>query len=137
MSKVRETAREIVAKAFEKLADNAESSIAWTENNFLPGPNTAASIARDKEDVKRFLEEASDWRAGYCDNFAKAELDSLETVTDEMVRAAAEILDPDLFSNDHNNLPEIFITSQRQNALALAKSMIEAALTAKTRENDD
>lgn len=66
--------RTIVAAELDRLADQDEASAAWTENNFLPGPNGDHAIRCYRDSAQRLREEANDWRAGHCDHFARAAL---------------------------------------------------------------
>lgn len=54
----------IVAE-LERLAGIAESHALWTENNFLPGPNSDYSIRHERETAEWLLREADDWKNGY------------------------------------------------------------------------
>lgn len=58
-------ATDAVTTELERLADNAEGMALWSENHFLPGPNTDYSIRHERETAEMLLSEVDDWKKGY------------------------------------------------------------------------
>lgn len=55
----REVAAKAVRAAIIRIADEAESNALWTENNFLPGPNSEYAIRHEREMAEHLRERTA------------------------------------------------------------------------------